>query len=127
MTTLVLAQKKILSFPWLANLKRAAERFYDLNQKGLITLTFILIIVFSIISYLAALFLTFNLSFKIQAAEKEAAKLKNTAAVLEFQIQKEEASFVQDHKNILESMEKVSNIKYLTSDNFAVSGPQERY
>jgi hypothetical protein len=123
MTILVLAQKKILPFSCPINLTRTAERFYDLNQKGFITLTLILLIVFSIISYLAALFLTFDSGFKIQTAEREFTKLKNTAATLELQVQKEETSFAKDHKDILESMERVSSIKYLTVDNFAVSSP----
>lgn len=121
MITLVLSQKKILPF------KKAAEWFGVFNKGGIISLVLLLIIIISLASYLAALFLTFNLGFKIQIAEKEFAQLKDTVAALELQIQKEETSFVKDHKDILESMERVSSIKYLAIDNFAISSPQIGY
>ena len=124
MTTYVLAQKKTLPFLWLAGIKRIAERFYDLNQKGFITISLMLIIIFSAVTYLVALFLIFDIGFKIQAAEKEAAALKNTASAFEFQIQKEENSFALNHKDTLDLMEKVSDIKYFTLENLAVFHPQ---
>ena len=138
MTILVLAQKKILPFACPPKfclvklgrawpIKKAAEWFYIFNKGGFLSLTLLLIIVISIISYLAALFLTFGLGFKIQIAEKELTQLKDTTATLELQIQKEETSFAKNHKNILESMERVSSIKYLTIDNFAVFRPRAPY
>lgn len=127
MTILVLAQKKILPFSWLVGIKRISERFYDLNQKGFVTVVLALAIILSAAIYLAALFLTFDLGLKIQVAEKEAAALKNTASALEFQIQKKETSFVLNHKETLGLMEKVSDIRYLTLENFAVSRPQPNY
>lgn len=129
MTILALAQKKILPFSWPAGtgVKRTVDRFYDLNQKGVITAALISVIIFSAVIYLTALFLTFDLGFKIQTAEKEAAALRNGASALEFQIQKEEISFVQNPKDTLGLMEKVSDIKYLTLENLAVSRPQPNY
>lgn len=129
MTILVLAQKKILPFSWLVGtgIKRTADRFYDLNQKGIITTALISIIILSAVIYLVALFLTFDLGFKIQTAEKEEAALRNSASALEFQIQKEEISFIQNHKGTLDLMEKVSDIKYFTLENLAVSRPQPSY
>lgn len=121
MTILVLAQKKILPF------KKAAAWFCVFNKGGFLSLILLLIILISLISYLAALFLTFDLGFKMQIAEKEFAQLKNAAAILELQIQKEETSFAKDHKDVLESMERISSIKYLTIDNYAVFNPQAPY
>lgn len=127
MTTLALAQKKIMSLPWPVDITRMVGRFYVLNQKGFITAALTLLIIFSIVSYLVVLFLTFDLGFKIQLAEKKFAQLKNAAATLELQIQKEETSFAKDHQDVLESMERVSSIKYLTIDNLAVSSLQAPY
>lgn len=135
MTILVLSQKILplscLPKFYLAklgqNFKKINEWFCVFNKGGLLSLALLLIIVISLVSYLAALFLTFGLGFKIQVAEREFTKLKDAAAILELQIQKGETSFAKDHKDVLESMERVSSIKYLTIDNFAVSSPQERY
>ncbi len=127
MTILVLSQKKILPLSFPINFRRAAEWFCVFNKGGFISLILILTIVISIAGYLAVLFLTFDLGFKIQAAEREFVKLKDAAATLELKIQKEETSFIENHKDVLESMERVSSIKYLTIDNFAVSNPQVGY
>lgn len=127
MTTLILTQKKILPLIGFTGVRKIAGRFYDLNQKWVITAVLTSIIIFSTVIYLTALFLTFDLGFKIQTAEKEAAALRNSASALEFQIQKEETSFVQNHKDVLGLMEKVSDIKYLTLENLAVSRPQPNY
>ena len=127
MTTLVLIQKKILSFSSPFALGKSTEWFYDLNKKGLISIFLLSIILIGVISYLAALFTVFELGVKIQKTEKELVKLNSDITLLEAQMQKQELSFVQDRQDILGAMEKVSAIKYLQSDNFVFSGPSVKY
>ena len=127
MTTLVLIQKKILPFSDPTMLRRSSEWFYDLNKKGLVSLLLLSVILVSVIGYLVALFMAFNLGVKIQTAEEDLAKLKSATTLLEAQVQKEELSFIQDRQDVLEAMEKVSSIKYLRLDNFVFSGPSVKY
>ena len=127
MTTLILIQKKILPFSSSLTLRKSIKWFYDLNKKGMASFLLLTIILISVISYVAALFVVFNLGIKIQTTEKELAKLSSDATLLEAQIQKQESSFIQDRQDVLETMEQVSSIKYLRLDNFVFSGPSVKY
>ena len=127
MTTLILIQKKILPFSSPLILRKSIKWFYDLNKKGMASSLLLAIILISVIGYVAALFVVFNLGIKIQTTEKELAKLSSDATLLEAQIQKQESSFIQDRQDVLETMEQVSSIKYLRLDNFVFSGPSVKY
>ena len=127
MTTLILIQKKILPFSSPLILRKSIKWFYDLNKKGMASSLLLAIILISVIGYVAALFVVFNLGIKIQTTEKELAKLSSDATLLEAQIQKKESSFIQDRQEVLEAMEQVSSIKYLRLDNFVFSGPSVKY
>lgn len=128
MTTLILNHKKRLPFLNIFALRKSAGWFYNLNKKGgAVSFVLMAVILVSVISYLATLFTAFDIGIKIQTTEKELVKLNSAATLLEAQIQKKELSFVQDQQDVLESMEKVSSIKYLRLDNFVFSGPSVKY
>lgn len=120
MTTLILAQRKIVSFFPAVNLSVEA-RFRRFNSKGKATFTLLGILLVSVIAYLAALYITFNLSFHIRENNEKLTKLEDTALALELKFQEESAGLVKNKGAFLETMEEVSSIKYLSSDGSSVS------
>lgn len=121
MTTLILAQKRIISFLPCINITRWSDKFQGSLVAKLPIRLLLGVICVSISTYLAALFFAFNLSFHIRENNKKLAKLENSALITELKFQETSAGIIKDKSILLQSMEEVSSIKYLSSEDLAVS------
>ena len=75
----------------------------------------------SVTGYLVALYSSFEFSFRIQRAQGVYEELKKEVLKDEMLLQKKFDFLSEEQKNIVESMEKVSAIKYLELDGIAAS------
>lgn len=128
MTTLILAQKKLLSFRYDARLfEGLADRFYVTNQKGLITFIMAFFIVLSAAVYVISLYVVFGAGFSMGTLEKRMQNLTGETISLELSLQEQKTRVFEDQNDVLLHMEKISNVKYLTPDGFVASRLPLRY
>ena len=121
MTTLILAQRRILSVSFAPYWERAADKFLTINKSGFLSASIMAFISISIICYLVALYFTFDLGFKIQERTKEFSYLEAVAVKTELKLQQDLSGLAQNHPDVLKLMERAAALKYLTSENFAAS------
>lgn len=95
--------------------------FSRFNKHGIMTIGIMGILAFSIAGYILSMYHMFELGFDIQAAAKEVEEFNEQNLAIELTIQKQETTFASLHPEILESMEKVASIKYLTAENVALN------
>lgn len=121
MAYLILAQQKILGLPFfrahsvrylpIPEVMRA--RTFSMIMAGLI-IVFVLI-------YAGALYMTFDLGFQIRSNTAELRKVEVSFEEKELEIQAALSSFAFEHKNVLESMEKISAMQYIIPSSFVAS------
>lgn len=118
MSTLILAQKRIFSYRVTQFI--FVERFIDANQQGKVTAIFLAVLSLGVVVYLAGLFASFYLGFGIQQVNSQYQKLDKSVLENVLTLQSK-LSFLDDHqKAVLQSMEKVSLIKYIQPENVAM-------
>lgn len=71
--------------------------------------------------YLGSLYITFKTGFTLQEVTNRIAKVDEDILSLELRLQERRGRLAHDHKTVLESMERISNIKYLTIGTQAAS------
>jgi hypothetical protein len=96
-------------------------RFADLNQKGLITFCLLGIMALGAVQYLGALYGVFSFGLRLRGEEGQIAQLSEEATMLELKVQQTVTDFALVHKELLSSMEKNSEVRYLTGESVAVS------
>lgn len=127
MTILILAQQKLVNFEMPRLTRRLGfvagmeDMFSNVNRKGILSGALLLLIGVSVISYLIALYLTFGLGFSLQKNERAAGQLQNSVSIQEVALWEKEANLAENNKSVIESMEKITALKYVTPDNVAVS------
>ena len=122
MTALVHAyQQMISSVPLRAPIGVRAFRFEKINQKGIVTFCLLGLIGLGALQYVGALYGIFFSGLQLQVQNQEIARLTETTNELELNIQRAGAGLVTDHKDILDAMEKISQVRYITEENVAVS------
>lgn len=114
MTILVLAQKKILYSGLFQRLDAIKTGFREINRRGTLTIILIWLVATLATGYLGALYLTFQTGFFIRESNKFAAEYKEEVLKLELEVQEAERGLASSHKETLESMEKISGIKYVS-------------
>lgn len=117
MSIIIIAQRKIIPLRISNPFYQARELFFVFNEKGIVTIAALFIVVISLIGYLAALYFTFQLGFMIQGASLRLSKLTDETTRIEFSLRQKEVSFAEENKNLLESMEKITAVKYLNTDS----------
>lgn len=122
MTTLTLAQRKITASILLPNVSGMREWFLTVNRGGVLSLTIILIAIFSLSFYIAGVYYLFDLGFQVQHKEKAITVLGEDVSGRELLLQRTLSSLVDEHKDIIQSMEKVSFIQYLEPADFVTRG-----
>ena len=120
MTILVFAHKRFLEFPSLFPAVFSSGWFLRKNRRGLITI-FLLTLLFSAVAgYLAGLYFTFQSGLGAKDNNQKFAKLRSEIAILELRVQERQAFTNADVRAVLDSMEKISSMKYLTPESVAV-------
>lgn len=118
MTTLLLAQQKIMSFRFCA---LPFDRAKISSVQRVAVIIILALISTSVAGYLIALYLSFEFGFRIQRAQSVYEEVKKEVLAEEMLLQKNLSFLAEEQKNIVESMEKVSAIKYLDLDGIAAS------
>lgn len=118
MTLLVLAHKRIL----MSNVIRtpyAIEWLMEKSRGGRVTLWLLGGIIFCVFIYLLALFTTFSLSFQIRENTRRYDELSEHTLRSEILLQQRKSELAENHTLLLQSMERVSSVKYLTPESVA--------
>lgn len=118
MTTLLLAQQRILSFRFYT---LPFDRMKIASAQRIVSIIILMLVLTSVASYLVALYLSFEFGFRIQRAQGVYEEVKKEVLAEEMLLQKGLGFLAEEQKDIVESMEKVSAIKYLQLDGIASS------
>ncbi len=97
------------------------ERFEGYRFRNLVGGILIAAIILSAAAYLIALFLSFSYGFQIQKQAAAEEKLARTFQEAELGLQRKMNLLAEGQISWLESMERVSSIRYLRPENVAVS------
>ena len=94
-----------------------------MNKNGLFTISVLALHAIFAVTYLASLYLSFSYGFEIQKGNTSLRELEKKTLERELIVQEKIQALAGDNHPVLESMEKVSTIRYLTPENVAVSSP----
>ncbi len=117
MNTLILAQKKLLSlsYPGIYPIRNiligVLDNYRSRAQKINIAAAGILAAALGI--YVTALYFTFNLGFELRERAEEISSLEESLILLETETERRKTEFAKDHEDIVQSMEKVTSLKFL--------------
>ena len=92
--------------------------FREYNKYGLISFGIISLLIISLISYLATIYFIINTGFAIQKHEEVMAEISEDFLAIELAAQSGRTKLAEDQKSVLESMEKISAVKYLLPKSF---------
>lgn len=103
---------------------RAAFRtisFAGINKKSMVTFCLLGVIALGTLEYVGALYGIFSFGLQLRDQNREIAQLRKDTDRLEVSVQRSAANFPVEHKEQLNSMERISEVRYLTGENVAVS------
>lgn len=113
MTTLILAQKRFITGRLTAEMDRVTELFLAWNYNGILTVSALIFIVAAALGYLISAYAIFEIGFKIQGQESAISQLESSVASKEIMLHKLRTGLANDGGELLNSMEKVSALKYI--------------
>ena len=120
MTILVLAHKRFLEIPSLFPVVFSFDWFLRKNRRGIITIFSAVFLLAGVAVYLGGLYFTFQSGIMAKSDSQQFAKLRSEITILELRVQERQIFTSADAKAILDSMEKISGMKYLTPESVAV-------
>ena len=126
MTALILAQKKFMMLKPVLGVDQIQAWFYKINAGGNLTLVIALACALSITVYMGGLYFASGAGFEIKGATKNISRLETEVLKLEFKVEATKTAFAKDSGFIVESMDQISNIKYLTAESFVASAVTAR-
>ena len=121
MTTLILAHKRILSLRSSIDMARIEAWFSDINRQGVISLALGIVACIGVAVYIGAMYASFSFTYRMRTEAQTIKMLENAVVSQAYRVHTAEANLAQDNKTVLESMEKISDIIYLTPDRFAAN------
>lgn len=74
-----------------------------------------------LVSYLTTLYASIGIGFAIQGQENSLESMKRDFLALELKLQEKKSALAKERQPALESMEKVTKIRYLLTKNFFAS------
>lgn len=112
---------------WLTDVLSSFDKirawFLDFNRRGHITQLLIAVVVFAVVAYLASLYFATNFDLEIRNGNKLLPGLLEEVRKDEFILQNLTTGFALENADVLQSMEKVSAIKYLAPETVVLSRP----
>lgn len=118
---LILALPLKMSLTAKIVLQHFHEEFGRWNQKGIMSVALLAIGGFCVVTYIAALYWTFQLGFTIQKNGGEEPTWEEANIRLEFKKQQKILELARGRQEVLQHMEKVSGVRYIAPTNVAVS------
>lgn len=121
MNVLILAEQKLLPLRRVRFYQGVQARFLEINQRGLVTFAFLAISALGVLLYLSAFYFSFHYGFLAQNFSKQILSAEQTVVQKELALRGKENMFSQGSSPLLEGMEKISAIKYLSPETVAES------
>lgn len=121
MPILILAQQKFFPESGLRAMQGIWASFLEINQRGFISAGLVGLMVIAIASYLGLLVWTFQLGFSIDQEKGKIKEIREMHTVLELRLQEYERTIPIIYSTLFQSMEKISEIKYIGHENVAAS------
>lgn len=121
MTAIAIFRQKFTSFPLFRSLYAIYARFSEINRRGIITIALIALGGVSVIGYLATLYWIFSHGFEMRERMKYAVRINDETTMREVALHRKEAEITQRENEFLGTMEKISQIKYITEESVARS------
>jgi riboflavin synthase len=121
MTTLTLIQRHIVPTLFDNRIFRISRAFRLINDRGYITAMIIGWNGAAIASYLIAVYCLFGLGAGMQQKSLLVKELIQSNTIIELTIQQKETAFARDNEDVLELMQKISDIRYVTPPDSSVS------
>lgn len=121
MTYLILAQQKISSWYFPARYAFYGPELYAFFQMRMLGIVLAGLLGGILIFYGVSLYATFDLGFQIRHDSTELRNAKIGLEEKELEAQSVLSTFASEHKVVLESMEKISAIKYLIPQSVVTS------
>ncbi|MBI2121647.1 MAG: hypothetical protein HYT98_00850 [Candidatus Sungbacteria bacterium] len=121
MTYLILAQQKILGLPFF---RFPSVRYFTIREimrTRSFSAVLLALVAISVLVYAAALYMTFDLGFQIRSNSAELRKAEVALEEKEIEAQIALSSLASEHKNVLESMQKISVMQFITPSSFVAS------
>lgn len=123
MTIIALTLQRLISLRVASPLARAQDVFSRINARGIVTIGCGVVIGSAIAMYLGAMAMLFHRGLQVQDASRVITRLEQDLLTSEIRLQERDAGFMQDHEAILQSMEKISSINYLSLESVAMLNP----
>ena len=121
MTILVLAQNTLIRTKTCSEVSSFFELLSGVFKNSSATWLLATLLIVFLASYLGALYASIGISFSIQDQEKLIQDAEKDLLTVEVELQAKKSSLAKEKNSILESMEKVSNIRYILPKNYVVS------
>ncbi|MDP3770190.1 MAG: hypothetical protein U1A25_01970 [Candidatus Sungbacteria bacterium] len=121
MTTLTYIQRRMVLTSFDNRMFRIPRTFRLINDRGSITAMIIGWGGAAIASYLIAVYYFFGLGASMQQKSLLIKELTESNTIIELTIQQKETAFARDNEDVLESMQKISDIRYVTPTDTSVS------
>lgn len=116
MTALILAQRKIFSVYWTPRWNEARVWLDSANENGVVTISLLGAGIVTLIVYLGALYAAFNFNLSVQNLAKQETDLSKEVLRIEVLLEGKKTSLAKNDAHVLEFMERVSAIKYLSGE-----------
>ena len=96
-------------------------RFARINERGIVTYSLFGVMALGALVYLAVVYAIFFSGFQIQTQQRQIVELDTEQEGVELQVQQAMAGFETTHGDILNGMEKISEVRYVSDEQSAVS------
>lgn len=124
MTAIVLALNRFHSVSLKPKREHFMEIFACANREGRLSVLLIVILGLALISYMALLFMVFQLGFSLQEVQAELEGRRRELTETEFKFQQASSkALLSEASGILASMEKVTSVKYIAEDESVALRP----
>ncbi|GEM_PF-6372781 len=100
---------------------KVRETILNANRNGVVSILLLSGLVLGIGSYITFSYLTISTGLAMQERLKEIERMNKTITADEIVIQQKVSGLAESHSDLLQSMEKVSSIRYITTENFVFS------
>lgn len=95
--------------------------FGMLNQRGAVTNAAISVIAVAVATYLIAVYSLFGLAVTLQQKTTAIRELNESNTITELNLQQKQTGFARNNQDVLQSMEKISDMRYVMPADTAVS------
>ena len=96
-------------------------RFARINERGIVTYCLLGVMALGALVYLAAVYAIFFSGFQVQSQQRDMVQLNNEREGVELKVQQAMAGFEATHWELLNGMEKISEVRYVSDEESAVS------